>query len=95
MSNPEQQAMPLAGLAPATAPARRHARPKVEAQAEYTQIEGGWTYTTDSYGDTRATNLKRGLRTRLKRSVEAARADVHSGRLQKRINGEWTDTIRA
>lgn len=54
---------------------------------------GGWRYASDGYGDYRATNDTLGLRTRLKRTLVGAQADVASGRLQTRVKGEWLDRI--
>jgi hypothetical protein len=58
--------------------------------------EGEWEYEKhDLFGDWRATNEARGLRTRLKRSLGTAQGDVEIGRLQRRRAGEWEDTIDA
>ena len=54
----------------------------------------GWEYIQDTaYGDWRGIHEVRGLRTRLKRRLEAAQQDVKDGRLQRRVKGEWVDRI--
>jgi hypothetical protein len=55
--------------------------------------DGDWAYESDRYGDWRATNEARGERTRLKRTLAAAQADVKAGRFQRRRAGEWEDRI--
>jgi hypothetical protein len=57
--------------------------------------DGDWAYESDRYGDWRATNEARGERTRLKRTLAAAQADVKAGRFQRRRAGEWEDRIEA
>jgi hypothetical protein len=57
--------------------------------------EGEWEYESDRFGDWRAVNDGRGLRTRLKRTLGAAQEDVEMGRLQRRRAGEWEDAIDA
>ena len=53
----------------------------------------GWEYSQDKYADWRGIHEARGLRTRLKRRLEAAQQDVRDGRLQRREGGVWVDRI--
>jgi hypothetical protein len=58
--------------------------------------EGEWEYERDAFGDWRATNAERGLRTRLKRTFKAAQQDVQARRVQsRRQDGSWDDNLDA
>lgn len=56
--------------------------------------ENGWAYVKDGFGDWRGTNTAGTQRSRLKGTLEWARADVKSRRLQRLIRGTWIDDIR-
>lgn len=70
--------------------------PPREIKIVRTVCEGDWIYTFDELGDWRGTHKDedRGIRTRLKRSLEAAKHDVSIGRFQfQLLSGEWSDKL--
>jgi hypothetical protein len=86
-----QQAMDTLRTIAAHQPARH---PIAPATTDTNTIidDNGWVYTRDSFGDWRGFNRTRGLRTRFKRTLDAARQDAESGRLQRRLaDGSWRD----
>ena len=70
-------------------------RPLVDddpALVVFSIVDGEWTYTQDRYGDWRGTSGH--LRTRLKFTLDWAKHDVSTGRLQRRgDDGFWIDRI--